>query len=230
MSRKDTIIVAVLINAGLLVVLFVSSLKQETPIASVKKEAVMPARPAAQPAKKEVAIAKSAPDKVDQVLAQYVKEPQVVKQPVVEEKVVVAKVEPQERKDSSLDIPVLPGKKQEVKLAEEMEKVIVKRGDVLEKIAKNHGVTVGEIMEKNQLTDSKLQIGQVLLLPKKTVHPNPVQLELSVAEKFYVVKDGDNLWKIAMENNVKVEELLKLNKLNEKKAKMLRPGDKLKIR
>ena len=48
--------------------------------------------------------------------------------------------------------------------------------------------------------------------------------------KFYTVKQGDNPWTIAVKNQLKVDELLKLNDLNDEKARRLRPGDKLRIR
>jgi LysM repeat protein len=113
---------------------------------------------------------------------------------------------------------------------EELIKVVVKKGDVLEKIAKIYGTTVGALMQENQLTDSRLQIGQVLAIPKDK--EKKVSSAISVVpleEKFYIVKNGDNLWKIAIENHMKVEELLQLNQLTEKQAKALRPGDRLRI-
>jgi LysM repeat protein len=43
---------------------------------------------------------------------------------------------------------------------------IVVKGDSLEKIAKTHGTTIGELQKLNRITDpKKLQIGQQLLLP-----------------------------------------------------------------
>ena len=52
--------------------------------------------------------------------------------------------------------------------------------------------------------------------------PNP--------EDFYVVKEGDSPWAIALSNGIRLDELLKLNGLDEQKARKLRPGDRLRIR
>lgn len=251
MTRRDTIIVAVLINAGLLVMLFVSALKNDSqvPVAAhdkkIEKQQTV--------AKKETPLAKSNSDQVDQILAQYSKK---VKEPVKEEKKVevtpLPKVQeivenkltqekhPIEKaasethvvQKSSLEKPV-PQKTKET-TSDEVIKVVVKKGDVLEKIAKTHGTTVGALMQVNHLTDSRLQIGQELLIPKEkhvaSTNTSTIKALPQLEEKYYVVKNGDNLWKIAIENHLKVEDLLKLNQLNEKQAKALRPGDKLKIK
>ncbi|MCC6128147.1 MAG: LysM peptidoglycan-binding domain-containing protein [Chlamydiae bacterium] len=47
---------------------------------------------------------------------------------------------------------------------------------------------------------------------------------------YYTVKVGDNPWTIAMKHNMKVEELLRLNGLNEEKARKLKPGDRLRTK
>lgn len=260
MTRRDTIIVAVLINAGLLVMLFISALKNENqPVLTsndkkVEKQQVV--------AKKETPLAKSNSDQVDQLLAQYSKKN--TKEPVKEEKkievAVASKVQEiqenkvtQERQSiekiaasmqmiekKSLENPAIQKVKEtsvkEVTSKEtssdEVIKVIVKKGDVLEKIAKTYGTTVGALMQVNQLTDSRLQIGQVLHIPKEkqTIAPSTIKALPILEDKYYVVKNGDNLWKIAIENHMKVEDLLQLNQLNEKQARALRPGDRLRIR
>ncbi|MCH9630326.1 MAG: hypothetical protein S4CHLAM37_03220 [Chlamydiia bacterium] len=222
MSRRDTIIVAVLINAGLLVVLFVSSLKHEPSKALAKNHEKSLPRHAEKIVKKEVPIAKVKKEssRVQQSRqTKLAKAPQV---PVVEKKIPELV---QEKKLVQVVKEPAPVAKAVVK--EEFKKVIVKKGDFLEKIAKSNHTTVGALMEKNNLRDSKLQIGQVLLIPKSTA-PNAQQVVSS--EERYVVQEGDNLWKIAIENDVSVEALLRLNKLTQKKAKMLRPGDKLILR
>ena len=100
---------------------------------------------------------------------------------------------------------------------------VVKQGDSLEKMAKSTKTTVHELMRTNRLTDSKLQIGQVIYVPKGE------EMMPQLPVKYYVVKHGDNPWTIAIKNGLKVEELLKLNHLDESKAKKLKPGDKLRI-
>jgi len=199
MNRRDIIITAVLINSGLLIVLFISSLKpldhEATPI--VKKEEVVkkvePIRPAKAP--KAAQVARRAPAK---------------KAPV--KKVEVAKVEtPKVQKFDGEVIEVQPG-------------------DALEKIAKRHNVSVDGIMTLNKMEDTRLKVGQKLQLPKEKL-PREVKVEpkVDVAE-YYVVKNGDNPWTIAVKNHIKVDDLLKLNGLDESKARRLKPGDKLRIR
>lgn len=262
MSRKDTIIVAVLINAGLLVVLFVSAIKQDPSSFAAKEDRPQVTEKIATSSKKEASLAKSSPDQVDQLLAQYSKkivketpkEPvkEVVKEAPKEEKksesapksepIIAKKVEPAIVKEETAKPFAKPqvekvekeaAKKENSKKAsnhEELIKVVVKKGDVLEKIAKIYGTTVGALMQENQLTDSRLQIGQVLSIPKDKDQKAPSALAVvPLEEKFYIVKNGDNLWKIAIENHMKVEELLQLNQLTEKQAKALRPGDRLRI-
>ncbi|MBF5058509.1 LysM peptidoglycan-binding domain-containing protein [Candidatus Neptunochlamydia vexilliferae] len=203
MNRRDIIIVAVLINAGLLVTLFVSSLKKggELELAGEQK------------APEEIVIAPTkAKDPIDQVISQY-----------------TAKAKVEEAKKALLPAPVLaPAPKEEKKVVPKspLRIVTVQKGDVLEKIARTHGVSVDAIMKLNRLTNSRLQIGQELKLPPKRP---AVKKEAVDGKKYYVVKGGDSPWTIAQKNGLKVEELLRLNNLDEEKAKKLRPGDRLKI-
>lgn len=102
--------------------------------------------------------------------------------------------------------------------------VSVQKGDVLEKIARTHDTTVSEIMRCNGMSSTVLQIGQTLKLPQKKGQVS------SSKPGYYTVKPGDNPWTISVKNKIKVDELLKLNNLNEEKARKLRPGDRLRIR
>lgn len=110
----------------------------------------------------------------------------------------------------------------------------VKKGDTLEKIAKAHHTTVDEIIKLNHLPSSFLRVGQVLKLPgEKAASAKPAPAEkapVATGPDYYTVKVGDNPWMIAMKHHLKVEELLKLNGLNEEKARKLKPGDRLRIK
>lgn len=55
--------------------------------------------------------------------------------------------------------------------------------------------------------------------------PKPVE-----KPEFYTVQNGDSPWKIAKKCNIKVEDLLRLNNLDEEKARNLKIGQKLRIR
>lgn len=78
---------------------------------------------------------------------------------------------------------------------------IVKKGDSLWKIANSYGTSVEELKEENNLKNNILNIGQILLIPKKEQQTK------------YTVKKGDTLYKIAKENNTTIETIKKLNNL-----------------
>ena len=107
--------------------------------------------------------------------------------------------------------------------------VVVKKGDNLEKIAKNYNSSLKEILRINDLKTTFLRVGQTLLVPKTS---NILTEKEKIIDdlKYYTIKCGDNPWTIAMKHHLKVDELLRLNHLNEEKARKLRPGDKLRIR
>jgi peptidoglycan endopeptidase LytF len=211
MNRRDIIIVAVLINAGLLATLFVSSLKKEqgTDLVLSPKEAHQ-IEIAASPLS-----VKQGGDQIDQVISQY-----------------TAMAKTEEKKEETLSPPILtPMPKAETKAftSSPLRVVTVEKGDVLEKIARSHGISVDEIMKLNSLSNSRLQIGQELKLPERKAHKKEI-LSKKDDGKFYVVKGGDNPWTIAQKNGIQVDELLRLNNMDEEKAKRLRPGDRLRIK
>ena len=105
--------------------------------------------------------------------------------------------------------------------------IIVGKGDVLEKIAKNNNVSVEDIIKTNNLSNTNLQVGQELKIP--LLESNKLESNISEKTKFYTIKSGDSPWSIAVKNKMQVEDLLKLNDITKEKAKKLKPGDKLKI-
>ena len=115
--------------------------------------------------------------------------------------------------------------------------ITVKKGDALEKIARANGTTVDAIIKTNQLKSDKLKIGQVLQVPvnTKTSSAKPVAaannnkpIALGDAQ-YYTIKAGDNPWKIAKQFHLKLDELLKLNNLDEASARNLKIGDKVRV-
>ena len=80
----------------------------------------------------------------------------------------------------------------------------VQSGDSLWNIAKRYGVSVDELKKANNLSSNLLTIGQKLIIPGENF--NNYQK--------YVVQSGDSLWKIANKYNVSVDDLIKLNNLN----------------
>jgi LysM repeat protein len=225
MSRKDTIIIAVLINAGLLIVLFASALKSSTPeIAVAPKQNVLTETPSF---KTESVV--TVGDEVDQALQKMAATPPAAyTSPAV----------PSFAEDLKPFTPVIEHPAPQASLAaapeeKEYSEIKVKKGDVLEKIARQHHTSVDAIIAYNQLGSTNLRIGQVLKIPSKKA--TQVQTPALAAQpkadghKYYTVKTGDNPWTIAVKNHMKVEELLRINQLDQEKARKLKPGDKLLI-
>lgn len=196
MNRKDTIIIAVLINAGLLVVLFASALRTDAPSKAPAAVAKTPQKCEIEMPKRELKRAEPAPKPLAPVAVAKAEVP--VAKPAAKPKPAVAK-------------------------KPKMTTVVVQSGDALEKIARRHGVTVKEIMAANHLKSAQLKIGQELKVPVA------VAKAASTGEKLYTVRSGDSPWTIASKNKIKLEELLKLNDLDEASAKKLKPGDTLRI-
>lgn len=118
---------------------------------------------------------------------------------------------------------------------------IVKRGDTLYSIGKRYGMSVREIQELNSLETTNLSIGQILKVkeatraqaetpppqetPRQTPAPEPtpdrvpatevpprrIQRSSLPAEHFYQVQRGDNLFRIAKNNNITLAKLLEWN-------------------
>jgi peptidoglycan DL-endopeptidase LytF len=252
MSRRDTIIIAVLINAGLLVVLFSTALKSNHPQEIISTSSSTSTQNVADFAFREpppavataAAPSSASGDEIDQVIRQFSQSipesaniPNIQQQPVS-----VIEPEKSEAKKEFIqdltaitlpEVPITSFQAEQpvrsTKAASENApiEVVVKKGDVLDKIARTHGTSVEEIMRLNQLRSTRLKIGQVLKVSpsgaKKTEkHDTTI--------KYYTVKAGDNPWTIAVKNHMKVEELLKLNQLDQEKARHLKPGDQLRIR
>ena len=116
---------------------------------------------------------------------------------------------------------------------------------MLEKIARANKTTVGEIMRANNLESERLSIGQVLKVPLKPNVPQrttalqdlPAEQQTEVDPKlneeepvYYIVKSGDNPWKIAKHFGVKYDEILRLNHLDEERARNLKIGDRIRVK
>ncbi len=212
MSRRDTIIIAVLVNAGLLMVLFATATRTDD----------KPQKP-----HKKVELAKELPTKK----AKKLPKPVEIEEDILDDFLTTAFSDhTEELVLEELDImepePV-PQKAPVAVAAQNTVRVTVKSGDFLEKIAKAHNTTVSAIMKTNDLRTTNLRIGQVLAVP---VGEKKVPAQTQSGGEYYVVKDGDSPWLIASKNRIKLDDLLRMNGLDEQKARRLRPGDRLKIR
>jgi LysM repeat protein len=214
MSRRDTIIVAALINAGLLVILFVSALKNQ------EEDSVALSKPSSASIQTKVT-AVSEPKKIVEEVAAFVDPVATSTSSFVDDL------------EGLTAVSVAP---QPVDVQEEAStwiEVKVKKGDMLEKIARIHHTSVSEIMKVNNLFSSRLKIGQVLKIAASSKESAP-KVHTTVLEaapsKVYTVKTGDSPWTIAVKNHMKLDELLKLNNMSEEKARRLKPGDQIRIR
>ena len=90
-------------------------------------------------------------------------------------------------------------------------KIVAKEGDTLLKLSKRHGIPLKELMYKNNFEDAtRLIEGEVIIIPKKNNH-NSKTKDLNK----YKVIEGDTLYKIARLYNVKTEEIISINNLEE---------------
>ncbi|SVC69350.1 uncharacterized protein METZ01_LOCUS322204, partial [marine metagenome] len=95
----------------------------------------------------------------------------------------------------------------------------VRRGDTLSEIAVHHGLPLSELRELNDLSDDRIQIGQVLQV---RAAQRPAE-----APQTYTVKRGDNLSAIGARFDVGLRMLRQLNGLT---GDHISPGQKLRLR
>lgn len=246
MSRKDTIIVALLVNAGLLALLFMLAINTEDESIAEHPEitnAILdrPSLPPFNPQAAPPILGRNVHDEVDDFLKELAAEDATQSLMLDEEGYI-------ELQPTALPV-IAPPLNKEISLLDDTTyvEVTVKRGDALEKIARSNGTTVDAIKKANGLATAKLSIGQVLHvpIPKKSegtfVKSSSIDTPQVIKEierkpiansevHYYTIKSGDNPWKIAKQFNVKFDELLKLNNLDEETARNLKIGDKVRVK
>jgi membrane-bound lytic murein transglycosylase D len=99
---------------------------------------------------------------------------------------------------------------------------IVKQGDTIWTIAEQHNTSAKVIQSLNQLSSTSLMTGQVLQI---TASPDTLKKRKTAT---HTVQKGDYPGKIAKRYNMKLEELLKINKLS--RTASLKPGQTLVVR
>lgn len=237
MSRRDTIIIALLVNSGLLALLFILAVNTDDDSIIESHEitkTIVDARPqvpVSRPQAPIILVDTSVNDEVDNFLKDLAAE-ESAKSRLVDEEIEF--------------IPDVVAVKQIKKVSpasdsQNYAEVTVKKGDVLEKIAKNNGTTVEAIKNANNMTTAKLSIGQILRIPISADQPaKPAPVAVAQTEKkpaassneaqYYTVKSGDNPWNIAKQFNVKYDDILKLNHLDEEKARNMKIGDRIRVK
>lgn len=248
MTRKDTILVAVLINAVLLSVLFVTAIIYDTDkgLEQSEETVVAVSEPLASLSPSVIEV-QTPTDEVDHVLHYYAQAPSNSNEVPQD----IFPLESVEEPVSTPSMPVTPASVIASSSHSDYIEVTVKKGDVLEKIAKNHRTSVSAIKKLNQLQSERLSIGQVLKVPAKKEETLSSTLAVSnaaaqpsstrVAEHkpesiqssepvYYTIKSGDNPWKIAKQFGVKFDDIVRLNNLDEDKARNLKVGDRIRVK
>jgi len=245
MTRKDTILIAVVINAGLLAILFTTAVIYDADKASDPIEmatTIGETGPGSTPPSPElVAEVPSTGDEVDNVLKYYsIPSSKPIAVNAAGEDHVIQETGSQIENASKADpVPIKP-----VERPGNFVEITVKKGDVLEKIARAHHSTVNAIKKANNLKNENLSIGQVLKVPVKKIAPTVVQSDSASKQNaqdrgegdsardpvYHIIKSGDNPWNIAKEHHVKYDDILRLNHLDEEKARNLKIGDKIRVK
>jgi LysM repeat protein len=253
MNRRDIVVVAVLINIGLLALLFATAINHDEngmPVQtssnsivenSVKQEAFVDASPEPTPVN-------FVADEVDQALQSHAAEMVPIAIPIepVEPTPVAAAEAFKEKNDNEGNRQEKAEQEMNDQLTGQILEVTVKKGDSLDKLARVHKSSVEGIRKASQLKSDRLDIGQVLKVPvgeksnkiasgsvaeeKQESNSQTSQRQDSSEVEYYVIKKGDNPWKLAKKFNVDFEDLLKLNNLNEEKARNLKIGDKIRVK
>lgn len=96
------------------------------------------------------------------------------------------------------------------------QRIRVRRGDTLSKIARRSGVSVSELMRANRLRDAtRLRAGAVIRIPRAgSVSGRGGSTAASGKGRRHVVRPGDTLWSIARANGVSVKGLAARNHMS----------------
>ena len=229
MTRRDIIIIAVLANMGVLALLFMLAFRTDEEKMTEHPEIAynfVQEQPISQPLLAESEVN-------NEVEIDLLDEPTTTASDSLdEEQIQFIESEPA----ASLSKPEDNFVSQPSENATKTVEITVKKGDALEKIARSNGTTVEAIMKASHLKNDKLKIGQVLQVPvnEKPAKANPkpaASKSISQAdEEYYIIKSGDNPWKIAKQFHIKVDDLLKLNNMDEESARNLKVGEKVRVR
>lgn len=227
MNKKDIVVISVLVNAGLLVILLISALtsRESYLVSSSAKVASDILQKDAKGMVETTAIEEGFAVAAEENLGL-----EGVMHQLPE--TAAAPVENNETSTVDLAMPQEVISTQEKAVSETAEpkciEIKVKSGDSLDRLARRYHVTIGEIQRANNLSNSFLKQGQNLKIPVKI--GKDAKIEDSSSSRYYTVKSGESPWTIAMKHHLKVGDLLKMNNLDKRKAKKLRPGDKLRVR
>lgn len=104
---------------------------------------------------------------------------------------------------------------------------IVKKGDVLGKIAERHGCSVAQLKSWNGLTSNNIQVGQKLKVRATESTASSTQQSSSGDYTTYTIKSGDSFYSIAKNYpGISAQDIMDFNGINNSK---IRPGMKIRI-
>lgn len=106
----------------------------------------------------------------------------------------------------------------------------VRSGDTLEKIARRNGTTIRQLCQLNGIKETKtLHPGDKLRVSgKASAKANKTKSSRKSGGKTHTVREGETLYRIATSNGISVNELCRLNGINENT--IIRPGQKLRVK
>jgi len=241
MTRRDLIIVAALANVGVLAILFMLAFRTEEDQGKESTEIAYTLTEESKPAPIEIPVKPEPMDMIDTALDD--EGTQQAPTLITGDDDNFQLLEPEKPQEIAAEAP-----KEVTKDAADARyvDVTIKRGDALEKIARANGTTVEAIMKANNLKNDRLRIGQTLKVPVGTnqgtnkkpaavITPKDTAKQIVKADtdnkaQYYTIKSGDNPWKIAKQFNLKLDELLKLNNLDQEKARNLKVGDTIRVK
>lgn len=99
----------------------------------------------------------------------------------------------------------------------------VRRGDNLSQIARQHNLSVSSLRQANNLSGSRINIGQQLIVPRGTTQLAKQSTRTPKTKRTYTVQSGDSLYSIARRFNVELKQLQAWNPVNT----LLKPGQQL---
>lgn len=106
---------------------------------------------------------------------------------------------------------------------------IIKKGEVLGKIAQKYHVSVKDLMEWNRLQSTTIYPGQKLFIYKPGTQRTGQHIPSfpKQAPSFYTVKPGDTLWSISQRYQIPLAKLKEWNQIDD--SSLIYPGQKLKL-
>lgn len=116
------------------------------------------------------------------------------------------------------------------------DRYVIKPGDSLSAIARNHNTRVSVLQEVNNISDSRIVAGQTLLIPRayregESLSAPATMLAAAntqpVPTTAYQVRSGDSLWAIANRYKISIDELTAWNNID--RDAVLRTGQSLRL-